>query len=91
MAEAYCNLGAAKNGLGRHEEAIADSNEAIRLKPGYTEAYYNRGKANFFLNRMDDARRDFKTTIDLARNAGAKALMIRAQRALTELPSEQNP
>ena len=90
-AVAYYNRGNAKSGIGQHEEAIVDYDEAIRLKPDYANAYYNRGKANSFLNRMDDARRDFKTAIDLARKAGDEDLVTRAQRALSELPDEQNP
>ena len=31
--------------LGQHQRAIEDYNEAIRLKPDYTMAYYNRGNA----------------------------------------------
>ena len=43
-AEAYNNRGAAKAALGRHDDAIADYDEAIRLKPDHAEAYYNRGR-----------------------------------------------
>ena len=90
LAEAYFIRGNAKIGLGRREEAIADYDDAIRLKPDLIAAYNNRGNANSYLNRIDDARRDFETTIDLARNAGDEDLMILAQRALSELPDEQN-
>ena len=90
-AEAYNNRGAAKNDLGRHEEALADYDKAIRLKPDYAEAYYNRGKTNVFLDRTDEARRDFETAVSLARNARDEALAKKAEHALKELSSEQDP
>ena len=43
---AYNNRGAAKAALGRYDDALADYDEAVRLKPDYAYAYYNRGAAN---------------------------------------------
>ena len=31
--------------LGQYQRAIEDYNEAIRIKPDYADAYYNRGVA----------------------------------------------
>ncbi len=45
--------GAARQGLGRLEEALADYSEAIALAPSYAEAYHNRGAAWL---EMGDAR-----------------------------------
>lgn len=42
---AYLNRGNAKFELGRHEEAIKDYDEAIRLDPKYADACSNRGAA----------------------------------------------
>ena len=91
MAEAYNNRGTAKNSLGRHEEALADFNEAIRLKPDLAEAYYNRGRMNAHLNRTDEARRDFETAISLARDVGDETLANDAEHALKILSGEKNP
>lgn len=43
----YGKRGIAYDKLGMYQNAIEDYNEAIRLKPGYAEAYYNRGIAYF--------------------------------------------
>ena len=91
MPKPTTNRGIAKNDLGRHDEAIADYDEAIRLKPDYAEAYNNRGKANISLNRADEAHRDFETAITLTRNAGDEPLANHAERALKELLDEQAP
>ena len=88
---AYSNRGNAQNNLGRHEEAIADLDEAIRLNPDFAMAYYNRGRANTSLNHMDKARRDFEAAIALAREAGDEALAGAAGHSLKELPGEQAP
>src|SRR5262249_357442 len=39
---AHYSLGAALHALHRPDEALASYGEAIRLKPDYAEAYYNR-------------------------------------------------
>ena len=65
LAEAYNNRGSAKDGLGRHEEAIADHDEAIRLKPDYAMAYNNRGVAKNNLGRHEEAIADHNEAIRL--------------------------
>ena len=48
-AETHFTLGNEKNKAGDYKGAIADYNAAIRLKPDFARAYYNRGetKANW--------------------------------------------
>ncbi|MDZ7814749.1 MAG: tetratricopeptide repeat protein [Planctomycetota bacterium] len=62
---AYLNRGNAKFELGRHEEAIKDYDEAIRLDPKYAAAYNNRGAANVKLGRHKDALSDYDEAIKL--------------------------
>ena len=86
--EAYLNRGAAKATLGKHEAAIQDYNQAIRLRSGYAFAYYNRGLAYLALGNAEAARRDFEKARDLARAAGNPALAALAEHRLRELDDQ---
>ena len=55
--------------MQQYKAAIADYDEAIRLKPDLAEAYNNRGLAKKELGLTDEARKDFETALELARNA----------------------
>ena len=54
--------------LDRHEEAISDTNEAIRLLPNYVEAYLLRGLSKNNLGRHEEAILDFNEAIRLRPN-----------------------
>ena len=58
-AAAYYNRGNAKGALGRHEEAIADYDEALRIDPQLAAACYNRGNAKGVLGRHEEAIADY--------------------------------
>ena len=49
--------------MKQHKEAIADYDEAIRLKPDYAVAHDNRGVAKAALGLKDAARKDFETAL----------------------------
>jgi len=55
-----------QRGPGRHEEAIADLDEAIRLAPDHAEAWLNRGLAKGSLGQYEEAIADFDEAIRLA-------------------------
>lgn len=51
-----------------YESAIADFDQAIRLKPSYVPAYLNRGYAHFTLNNTEAALADSNQVIQLSPN-----------------------
>ncbi len=53
-----CSRGDALARLGRHEEALADFSESLRLYPGYWQARINRGVAHSRAKRYDLADAD---------------------------------
>jgi tetratricopeptide (TPR) repeat protein len=55
IAELHCNLGAALQHLGRHDEAVTACRRAASLKPGYSEAHFNLGGALLALGKAADA------------------------------------
>jgi tetratricopeptide (TPR) repeat protein len=67
-ADAFNNRGTAYQLIGRYQQALADFQDAIRLKPNDPNAYYNRGKVYRDLGRYDDAIADYNTLIFLTPN-----------------------
>ena len=65
--------------------AVADYDEAIRLKPDFAEVYLNRGAAKAELNLKDEARKDFKIALELAQNANNPNIVRRAEQSLRDL------
>ena len=43
--------------MGRTEQAIQDFDETIRLDPGYTKAYHNRGNTYTMMHQYEEAIR----------------------------------
>ena len=50
---------------GQYDQAIKDSSEAIRLKPGYADAWYHRGLAYARKDNYDQAIKDWSEAIRL--------------------------
>jgi tetratricopeptide (TPR) repeat protein len=57
-----------------YEEAIKDFTHAIKIKPDYTLAYFNRGKAWIELSEYGNAVNDFKKVLELDPQKREKAL-----------------
>src|SRR6185436_5877194 len=54
-AQAYNNRAVVLMRLSRFEEALADYNRALVIRPDYEESLYGRGSALIDLNRHDEA------------------------------------
>ena len=57
----------------------------IRLKPNYAEAYNNRGISKGKLGLIDEARKDFETALELARNANNAKIVAQVEQLLRDL------
>jgi tetratricopeptide (TPR) repeat protein len=58
--EAYYYRGCARVNAMKYEEAIADFEKAVELKPDYADAYFNLGKTYFIMNNEDKACEYYK-------------------------------
>ncbi|MFM2433260.1 MAG: repeat-containing protein YrrB, partial [Cyanobacteriota bacterium] len=69
-ATAYNGRGNARFALGDNNGAIADYDQAIKLKPDNAEAYYNRGIARSALGDKKGAVNDYQQAADLYKQQG---------------------
>lgn len=68
-AESYVKRGEVSAGAHKYDQAIADYNMAIRLRPDYAEAYNDRGHAYHWKgSNSDRAIADFTRAIELRPN-----------------------
>jgi len=64
-AQAFYNRGNSKDNSGHYREAIADYNQAIKLKPDFAYAYHNRGFVKSKLKDHKGAIADYNQAIKL--------------------------
>lgn len=69
LASAYYHRGSRKDDLDDEDGAIADFNQAIKLKPDYAPAYNNRGIVKGKKGDLDGAIADFNRAIALDPNS----------------------
>ena len=65
--------------------AIADFEQAIRLRPDYVEAYYDRGQEYAREGEIAKARADYQKVLELSRDPN---MLQQARQKLAELPGK---
>ena len=58
--EAYYYRGCARVNAQKYEEAIADFEKAVELKPDYADAYFNLGRTYYLMHDEDKACENYK-------------------------------
>jgi tetratricopeptide (TPR) repeat protein len=66
----FFDRGLEKRDKGDNQGAIADYDQAIKLKPDYAYAYHVRGSAHAALDKKQAAIADFQKATDLYRKQG---------------------
>ena len=84
-AAAYSNRAAIKAVSLQHAEALADLDQVVRLMRDHALAYADRAEAKVNLNRIDEARSDFQTALELAEQQNNTALKTDIEKRLQEL------
>ena len=69
--------GTAQIETGAYADAVADFDEAIRLRPEYGEAFHNRGVAKWRLGKLDSALADFDESVALGQVELWRAYKVR--------------
>ncbi|MGF1601085.1 MAG: tetratricopeptide repeat protein, partial [Thermosynechococcaceae cyanobacterium] len=74
--------------LGRYEDAISSFDQAIKFKPDYHQAFYNRGVALANLGRYEDAIASFDKALNINPNIPFRTLR-RAEAIFALKPSRE--
>lgn len=81
-AETYFMAGNEKSKSGDYKGAIADYTAAIRLKPDFARAYYNRGEVKDKLGQIPEAKTDIQIAGKLAKETGDASLKVTIEQKL---------
>ena len=65
---AWINLGLVHDNQGKHDQAILDYNQAIKLNPTEAKGHYNRGSVYLAMRDYKQAIRDLSRAIELKSN-----------------------
>jgi tetratricopeptide (TPR) repeat protein len=71
-ANTYRERGRQHRLAGHYDEALADFNRAIDLKPQYSDAFSGRGETYRLMGRYEEALADFNRAIDLSSKLGSR-------------------
>jgi hypothetical protein len=82
---AYVERGLALVRLESYGAAVSDYDEAVRLNPRSTRAYYLRALLNRYLDRFEQARADFEQVIALTESAPATGDPAQRAAFITEM------
>lgn len=86
----YSNRAAALCYLERYDEAVQDSELAIRLKPTYGKAHARLGLSKYFLNDLECSITAYKTALKYdPDNAASKSYLAKAQLKLKRKQEEE--
>lgn len=80
LADAYFHRGVAYNGMDQNDKALADLDQAVKLKPKSSRGWYQRGNVQSDLGKFDPAIADYDHAISLKpKHARAFANRCRAR------------
>lgn len=69
----------------KKEKSLSAYDKAIALKPNFAEVYANRGVVKVHLAKIDEAKSDFQTALELAEQQGQQELKTFIEQQLQEL------
>ena len=81
-AETYFISGNEKNKSGDYKGAIAAYTQAIRAKPDFAHAYYNRGEVKDKLGQISEATTDLQIAVKLAKQTNDVGLTVTIEQKL---------
>lgn len=73
----FFKRGTAQIETGAYADAVADFDEAIRLRPEYGEAFHNRGVAKWRMGELEGALADFDESVALGQVELWRAYKVR--------------
>ena len=82
---AFFSMGNILSEGGWVSEAISAYDMVLRLKPDYTEAYYNRGTAKLAFNQVEEAEHDLQIALKLTKQQGHDSIKTNVEKRLREL------
>ena len=80
---ALYNRGISRGQLKDYKGAIEDFNEALKIKPDFADAIYNRGLAYFLNKENDKACKDWKRAQDLGAEQALRPISSKGRWACT--------